>query len=214
MQQLETNAKEMDSICEELQMIEENIEDEYDSFSQNLNSKRRQQQEENAKDILKNAKSIDEARKIANEREAAAAAAQAANASEPQKVINNLISKVAAKVPLPTGPTAVSMSVTIDPTKANTKENSKEKSKNPLSLTVDDLNSSNHDEELNMFLNDSIKSGSRDGSAGNLKSSNSNQLNDDDDEETFSNPMVAGFKETISDEEIVNMPKIRTEEKE
>ena len=75
MQQLETNAKEMDSICEELQMIEENIEDEYDSFSQNLNSKRRQQQEENAKDILKNAKSIDEARKIANEREAAAAAA-------------------------------------------------------------------------------------------------------------------------------------------
>jgi len=87
MQQLETNAKEMDLIGEELQLIEENIENDYESFSQSLNTKRRQQQEENAKDVLKNAKTIDEARKIAVQKEAAAAAAAQAAATEPQKGI-------------------------------------------------------------------------------------------------------------------------------
>ncbi len=100
MQQLETNAKEMDSICEELQAIEEHMEDEYDEFSNNLNSKRRQQQEENAKDIMKNAKSVDEARKIAAEKEALAKALAEQNATEPQKVINQLMNKINTKIPI------------------------------------------------------------------------------------------------------------------
>lgn len=206
MQQLETNAKEMDAICEELQLIEENIENDYDSFSQNLNSKRRQQQEENAKDILKNAKSVDEARKIASQKEALAAAAQAANATEPQKVINNILSKVAAKVPLPQAPASVSMSVTIDPNKPNGKD--KANSKIKLSLSAEDLNTSNHEDELNMFLNDSMKPSPKESLSG-VKTSN-NHL-DDDDEETFNNPMVASFKETVSSDEEINKPKIIAE---
>lgn len=110
-----------------------------------------------------------------------------------------------AKVPLPSNPAPVSMSVTIDPNIKSTKDNSKQNAK--INLTADDLNLSNHEEELNMFLNDSAKSPSlaRDSSLNNLKNNTSNHPkndeDDDDDEGTFNNPMVASFKETVSDEE-------------
>jgi GTPase SAR1 family protein len=86
MQQLEINAKEMDKIVEELEGDEESCDDQYDLFTDGLNAKRRQQQEANAKDVLKNAKPIEEARRIAAEKEAARLKAEEEAASEPKKV--------------------------------------------------------------------------------------------------------------------------------
>jgi hypothetical protein len=230
MQQLEINAKEMDSISEELQSIEENIENDYDTFTQGLNSKRRQEQEQNAKEILKNAKTVEEARRIAIEKEKQAAAVAAANASEPQKVINNILNKINTKVAqLPiqpvlnkSAPQPLSMSVTIDPNTAKNIKNTKNK--------VDDFSSVilGNDDELNKFLDDSFKSNVNSSNQStsindNLSSSKLNDKlnnktnnnlnyendNDDDDDENDENesanqnPMVAAFKETIdsTDEE-------------
>lgn len=212
MQQLEINAKETDAFCEELQQMEENIEDEYDDFSQNLNSKRRQQQEENAKDVLKNAKTIDEARRSAQEKEAVAAAAQeAANAqlSEPKKVINSIINKINTKViqPNTSAPTSISMSVTLDPnskikslqnisnsTSLNNFTSNGTGSKSPINFQLDDFP---HDDELNKFLDDPFKPSSSGSTHINSKT------DDEDDDANANNPMVAAFKDTIdsSDED-------------
>ena len=233
MQQLETNAKEMDAICEELQEIEGNIENEYDAFSQNLNTVRRKQQEENAKDVLKNAKSIDEARKIAAEKEAAAAAAAEATASEPQKVINNLLNKMNTKGIIPTQPAQqISMSVTIDPNNPNSKSispaglstsvshnslaNKSQPKASPKPVQANKLDFSN-DDELNRFLDDPFKPNSN-LSKQSIPNSSSAQVispakatvqedeDDEEDETVANNPMVASFKETIdsSDESTSN----------
>jgi hypothetical protein len=234
MQQLETNAKEMDAICEELQEIEGNIENEYDAFSQNLNTARRKQQEENAKDVLKNAKSIDEARKIAAEKEAAAAAAAEATASEPQKVINNLLNKMNTKGIIPTQPAQqISMSVTIDPNNPNSKSispaglstsvshnslaNKSQPKASPKPAQANKLDFSN-DDELNRFLQDDPFKPNANLSKQTIPNSSSAQViispakatvqedDDDEDETVANNPMVASFKETIdsSDESTSN----------
>lgn len=225
MQQLETNAKEMDNICEELQHMEEGIEDEYDSFSNRLNTQRRQQQEENAKDVLKNAKSIDEARRIAAEREAAALAAQKtaeANMSEPKKIINQLVTKASQIIPPQNQQTSVSMSVTIDPNnkvaaatgkltpgvntvpasvKASismTEMNNKSKSPNNFKLPEDD--------EFNRFLEDPLKSGTSQATTPSGLATTIAAADEDEDEDN-ANPMVAALKETLdsSDEDLSSM---------
>ena len=206
MQQLETNAKEMDGISEELQSIEESIETEYDSFSQTLNSKRRQEQEQNAKEIMKNAKTIEEARKMMIEKEkqmAEAAAIAAANASEPQKVINNILNKInttVAQLPIPTGKSAppVSMSVIIDPMSSKTKK-------------PDDLGAvmMPNEDELNRFLDDSVKSSH---SEHNI-SGNKPQEDCEEDDHELSNPMVAAFKENIDSSDEETLPKTQAQRK-
>lgn len=198
MHQLEINARETDMICEELEMIEENIEVDYNKFIDSLNSKRRQQQEENAKDALKNAVSIDQARKLVQEKEAAMAVAKhqaESQLSEPKKVINNIINKINTKVNenLPQ-PQQVSMSVTIDPSKKKTPSNlANSQSKTPINLYMEELG---YDDDLNSFLNDPVKSEEK--LEGNKKIESA-----DDDEEVINNPMVTAFKEEIdsSDEE-------------
>ena len=226
MQQLEINAKEMDNICEELEHLEENINDEYEGFSNRLNTQRRQQQEENAKDVLKNAKSVDEARRLAKEREAAALAAEqeaVANlAAEPKKIINHLITKVipptAAQTP------QVSMSVTIDPTKAknlaianptatsNVKNsvslndvNGRAIVKSPINLKLSD---NSQDDEFNRFLE---AQPSKSGSQHQLNSPANAAANveHDDEDEVGNNPMVAALKETLdsSDEDVSSINK-------
>lgn len=227
MQQLEINAKEMDNICEELAHLEENINDEYEGFSNRLNTQRRQQQEENAKDVLKNAKSVDEARRLAKEREAAVLAAEqeaVANLSaEPKKIINHLITKVipptAAQTP------QVSMSVTIDPTKAknlaianptatsNVKNsvslndvNGRAIVKSPINLKLSD---NSQDDEFNRFLE---AQPSKSGSQHQLNSANANvaaNVEHDDEDEVGNNPMVAALKETLdsSDEDVSSINK-------
>lgn len=201
MHQLEINAKETDLICEELEMIEENIEVDYNNFIDTLNSKRRQQQEENAKDVLKNALSVEQARKLAQEKEAASEAAKQkaeSQLSEPKKVINNIINKINTKVHenLPQ-PQQVSMSVTIDPSKKNTQSapnNSNSDSKSPINLNLEELT---HDDDLNRFLDDPVKAED--------KIDNSKQTHyDEDDEEESNNPMVAAFKEEIDSSDEVD----------
>lgn len=237
MQQLEINAKEMDNICEELQHMEEGIEEEYDSFSNRLNTQRRQQQEENAKDVLKNAKSIDEARRVAAEREAVLLAAQKAteaNLAEPKKIINQLITKV---IPPQNQPASVSMSVTIDPNSkaaagklnpAAAAAASLIQSGVKTSASLNDMNSkgANHnqratskspnnfkfsdihqDDEFNRFLEDPVKT-SGNSQANTPSVSNPASLPNQDDEDD-SNPMVAAFKETLdsSDEDLSTINK-------
>ena len=224
MQQLETNAKEMDAICEELQEIEENIESDYDAFSQNLNNARRQGAEENAKDILKNAKTIDEARKLAIEREAAAAlAAEQEAQTDPKKALNNFINKINNKVvsqiqqnvQTHAATTPISMSVTVDPNDKKHKSlanltnsishNSllNKMQTNPSKSPISELP---NDEELNRFLDDPFKPSKATGvahnntspeSTANVKHNNKADDDDDDDEAANGNPMVAIVKETI-----------------
>jgi hypothetical protein len=213
MQHLETNAKEMDAICEELQEIEENIDNDYDDFSKSLNTTRRQQQEENAKDILKNAKTIDEARKLAAEKEAAnALAAQMEAQTDPKKALNQFINKIntkvtqIAQVPLSA---PVSMSITVDPNDKKNKSltnltnsishnsllnKNQAKNNNPVSELP-------HDEELDRFLDDPFKSNKTSSNAipTETKIASHNKFNnvDDDEDEIGNNPMVAVVKETI-----------------
>lgn len=231
MQQLETNAKEMDTMCDELRAFEDNLEDEYNSFSQNLNSKRRQEQEENAKDALKNAKSIDEARKIAAEREAAEAAASAAVLADPQKILNDpknalnsIIKQINTKVIQPVQPVnQLSLSVTIDP-KASAKAGTAAKSPKPSSAATP-LNDQAllNDDELNKFLASDFATTTRSESNHRLDSQTVPKLDeedddDDDDEDGVgANPMVAKFVETVdvSDDDSTarKMKKSSTQEK-
>jgi len=211
MQHLETNAKEMDAICEELQEIEENIDNDYDEFSKSLNTTRRQQQEENAKDVLKNAKTIEEARKIAAEKEAAAAlAAQIEAQQDPKKALNNFINKINTKVTqiaqVP-APTPISMSVTVD---TNDKKN---KSLTNLTNSISHNNLLNknlaknnspinelpHDDELDRFLDDPFKSSKIPSEAKPIPSEAkiTNKKEDDDDDDIGNNPMVTIIKDTI-----------------
>ena len=119
MQQLETNAKEMDQIGEELTEHEENTANEYESFSDSLNSKRRQESELNAKDVLKSAKTLDEARKLAVKKQELEQARIMAEATEPQKIINKALSTVLNKTGADqfiadSKQASVSMSVTLE----------------------------------------------------------------------------------------------------
>ncbi|CAF0822376.1 unnamed protein product [Brachionus calyciflorus] len=207
MQQLEINAKETDAICEELQIMEENTENDYEQFIENLNSKRRQQQEENAKDILKNALTIEQARKIALEKESALALAKQkaeAQLSEPKKVINNIINKINTKVQqnIPQ-PQQVSMSVTIDPNQKITQNQglTNSNSKTPIHINLEE-----HDDEFNKFLDDTKQEMTK-------LDINKHVANDEDDEENLNNPMVAAYKEEIdsSDEESAKNQKITIE---
>ena len=217
MQQLETNAKEMDKMCEELQHVEERMEHEYEDFSQTLNSKRRQQQEDNAKDVLKNAKSLDEARKVAADKEAAAAALAAAQASEPKKVLNTIMNKLNTKLPnlpipaaivtaataavaAPSAPVGVSMSVTIDPNEIK-KQTQQQQQISPLkSLNQVRLNDENED-ELNRFLEGASQPAAKTAAESHQTTSKvAQELNDDDDDcddSSANNPMVAAFQETL-----------------
>jgi hypothetical protein len=128
MQQLETNAKEMDLILEELSHHEGKVDDDYELFTDSLNSKRRTNAEQNAKDVLKNAKSVDEARQIAVEKERHERAKALAQATEPEKILNQIKTKLNTTVPglehlvekvSPAKPQVVSMSVTVDPNHIN-----------------------------------------------------------------------------------------------
>lgn len=209
MQQLETNAREMDLMSDELKMLEENLDEEYDSFSQNLNTKRRQQQEENAKDVLKNAKSIDEARKAAADREAAeAAAAAAAAANDPkQAIINNIVNKTKTILPAIQQTTQnVSMSVTVDPKAVKSKSISPSNNNNTNNkLPQSNDNPLLNDDELNSFLSSDIKKSDSKLKLDSVVPSVAKRVDhdddDDDDEEVGGNPMVAAFKETLDDEE-------------
>lgn len=91
MQQLETNAKEMDAMGEELDEHDDHLSEEYAVFSDLLNNKRRQESELNAKDVLKDAKSLDEARKLAIQRKNLEQAKALEEASEPQKMLNKVL---------------------------------------------------------------------------------------------------------------------------
>ncbi len=107
MQQLETNAKEMDTACEELEQMEQCMDDDYERFAESLNAARRREQEKQApQHVLKNAKSIDEAKRAAAEREQKekelqarlAAAPINLNADDPKLIVNQIITKVNAKI--------------------------------------------------------------------------------------------------------------------
>ncbi len=204
MQQLETNAKEMDQISEELNEHDDNTANDYEKFSDTLNSKRRQESELNAKDVLKNAKSLEEARKLAIKKQELEKAKELAQATEPQKIINRALTTVlsktgADKILNESKPKEVSMSVTLDETQIIGK-------KQPTSTkgqitNITEFHVKTNDDELNQFF----------GSGGNYSGSNGlngsgveaqEEDDDDDDRVNTGNPMVAGFKETIdSDDE-------------
>lgn len=62
----------------------------------------------------------------------------------------------------------------------------------------------------NMFLNEATKTSPKESLNMTSKPSNHQQIDDEEDEEMSNNPMVASFKETISDDELSTKPKIGT----
>lgn len=196
MQQLEINAKEMDMQVEELELHEANVENDYEQFTDTLNNKRRVESELNAQSVLKNAKSIDEARKIALEKEQREKAKALANATEPQKMINNIRDKIHTKIPQlekiesSLAPKNVSMSVTIEPEKMP-KQSTGGAAFNDLKLPP------HNEDEFDMFLNNMPESKSLQ----NLGKQIAHEDSEDDEKESYGNPMVAGFKETIDSDE-------------
>jgi len=162
MQQLETNAKEMDQISEELTEHDDNTALDYEAFSDTLNSKRRQESELNAKDVLKNAKSLEEARRLAVKKQELEKARELAEATEPQKIINKALTTVLAKtgadkILSEAKPKEVSMSVTLDEAQLVAKTTS---SKTKIS-NIQEFQVKTNEDELNQFL----------GSGGNMSGS-------------------------------------------
>jgi hypothetical protein len=107
MQQLETNAKEMDGTCEELEQQEQCIDEHYERFAETLNAARRREQEKQApQEVLRNAKTVEEAKRAAQEREqkerelTARLAAQPINlnADDPKLIVNQIITKINSKI--------------------------------------------------------------------------------------------------------------------
>lgn len=207
MQQLETNAKEMDGVLEDLSQTEDKVDDDYALFTDSLNSKRRQESELNAGEVLKNAKSVEEARKVALEREARERAKAQAEATEPEKMLSQLKSKLNTVVPGLEGLVAskvkaqASMSVTVDPDQLG------KASKKQSGTKLQDFKPP--EDDFDQFLaNDS----SHNKSAGSSCSLNKNQLagnsDDDGDDEggVDANPMVASFKEEIDSEDEDSRP--------
>lgn len=129
MQQLEINAKEFDLVNEELGYMEENINSDYEKLIDTLNNKRRVQSENLASEALKNAKSIEEARQLAIEREEARKRAEL-EANTGKKIVNNLIQKVTPVLNLIETPTI------------NTRQETQAKTNNKI------------DDELNKFLSE------------------------------------------------------------
>lgn len=152
----------------------------------------------NNQSALKNAKSIDEARKIALEKEQRERAKALANATEPQKIINNIREKIHTKIPQlekiesSLATKSVSMSVTIEPEKM-TKPSKGGTLFNDLKLPP------HNEDEFNQFLNNSMTESSSVHSL--VKNANTKNDSDEEEEECTGNPMVAGFKETIDSDE-------------
>lgn len=194
MQQLEVNAKELDIVSEELALFEQNIDNEYQQFTDKLNNKRRAQSENQAADVLKNAKTIEQAKKEAQEREEARKAAEEAAASDGKKLINNIMQKVAPIIPKSQSLNVIENSNTnnkISPTKPKMKQQ-KNALEEILPETVD---------EFNRFLDDAKNSNSNnmaDASMMNL----ADEDDDDDDGNLRGNPMVANFKDTYDSSDL------------
>jgi len=196
MQQLETNAKEMDQISEELTEHDDNTALDYEAFSDTLNSKRRQESELNAKDVLKNAKSLEEARRLAVKKQELEKARELAEATEPQKIINKALTTVLAKtgadkILSEAKPKEVSMSVTLDEAQLVAKTTS---SKTKIS-NIQEFQVKTNEDELNQFL----------GSGGNMSGSSAptggQEEDEDEDRGVCGNPMVSGFRDTIDSED-------------
>lgn len=233
MQQLETNAKEMDQISEELTAHENSMEDEYEAFTDSLNNKRRNQSEQNAKDALKNAKSVDEARKLAQEKEKAEKARALANASEPQKILQNIKTKLNAGVAgqlMPSLAESTSKNISMSVTLESHQLPNKNLSKTTSNLTnIQDFQPGPGEEDFDQFLDNSgggfskaMTGKSVDGMGGNRKidreddKENASEEEDDEDDTSFGfsssrtggNPMVANFKETIDSEDDDNQSSV------
>jgi hypothetical protein len=193
MQQLETNAKEMDTVNEELGVIETSENENYETFTDSLNNKRRTESEQLASDVLKNAKTIDEAKKEALKREETEKAKQAAAQSDGKKVISNIISKLTPNVEITiTSKTQTTMN---EPTNHNKNSNLTKKPSALESILPETV------DEFNKFLDDTKVT----------ENITKIQLNNsiDSDEDDNKNPMVINYCENIdlSDDESVNSGK-------
>ena len=201
MQQLEINAKEMDTVNEELGIIETNENENYESFTTNLNNKRRTQSEQLASNVLKNAKTIDEAKKEALEREEIEKAKQAAVQSDGKKLINNIISKITPNI---------EVTITTKPqpkvgaNESVTSKTSNQKKPNVLESILPDTV-----DEFNKFLEDSKVNENL--TKIQIQNTSSNSIDSDDDINN-KNPMVLNYCENIdlSDDEPVNQNNIKT----
>ena len=191
MQQLETNAKEMDTVNEELGLIETSESENYESFTTSLNNKRRTQSEQQASDVLKNAKTIDEAKKEASEKEEIEKAKQAAAQSDGKKIFSNILSKIAPniEITLTSKTQTTTNDLTTNPNKNSTVTKKPSALESILPDTVD---------EFNRFLDDSKVN----------ENITKIQLNNstDSDEDDNKNPMVLNYSENIdlSDDESAN----------
>lgn len=210
MQQLETNAKEMDAILEDLSQTEDKVDDDYALFADSLNSKRRQESELNAGDVLKNAKSLEEARKLALEREARERAKAEAEATEPEKMLNQLKNKLNTTVPgleglvtsvvKPVKPQAVSMSVTVDPDQLG-----KVGKRQPGGVAqLQDYKPP--EDDFDQFLANDSSHNKSTGSSYSLNKDPPVDNSDEDEDAADSNPMVASFKEEIDSEDEDSRP--------
>jgi hypothetical protein len=188
MQQLEINAKEMDTVNEELCLIETNEDGNYDAFITDLNSKRRTQSEQMASNVTKNAKTIEEAKKDALEREEIERAKQLANQSDGKKMINNFIQKITPTIELTTKTTTTTV----------TPVNNIKKTANILETILPEAV-----DEFNRFLEDSKLND-------NLTKLQNNNIDDSDNEDGNTNPMVLNYCENIdlSEDESTNESKL------
>jgi hypothetical protein len=181
MQQLETNAKEFDTINEQLGFVEINVKNEYELFQTNLNQKRRIQTEALASDALKYAKTMEQAREDAEN--AAKSSATSQKITDGKKFVDTIIEKIT--------PTTLTI---IKPTESTISFKKTSTENKAITNALGEILPGAL-EEFNSFLNDSMDP---------LKKTDikyTQTFDDDDKEKIKHNPMVSYVRDLLSSDE-------------
>lgn len=241
LQQLQVNARDLDTSLEEIDTYARSDENNYDIFIDVLTNKRRTKQEALAADVLSKAKPLDEAKRLHDEALQAAALAeqqQQATTSKPLNTIVQVIKKTTETPSATIKPTlttkqkppvvavqpiiqqVVPKSTTYDEYDDNvvgkyppTDDYTESRTSNPLvASTVDDFVPDDNDYET-FLVDDNTTPTQQHLSVDPFSKSTSTKLSlTDDENESIGNPMVKGFREQLdSDDEQTEQPIIRNE---
>lgn len=241
LQQLQVNARDLDTSLEEIDTYARSDENNYDIFIDVLTNKRRTKQEALAADVLSKAKPLDEAKRLHDEALQAAALAEQQQQSTTSKPLNTIVQVIKKTTETPSAtikPTlttkqkppvvavqpiiqqVVPKSTTYDEYDDNvvgkyppTDDYTESRTSNPLvASTVDDFVPDDNDYET-FLVDDNTTPTQQHLSVDPFSKSTSTKLSlTDDENESIGNPMVKGFREQLdSDDEQTEQPIIRNE---
>ncbi|CAF0992808.1 unnamed protein product [Rotaria sp. Silwood1] len=241
LQQLQINARDMDTSLEEIDTYARSADNNYDLFIDMLANKRRSKQEALAGDIVAKAKPLEEAKRIHDEALEVAALAEQQQQTKPSSIntIVQVIKKTTETPPASIKPTPTTKQkppiVAVQPivqqvvpkSTINNEVNdiivdkhrlsddyTETHSANPLvRSTVDDFIPDDNDYETFLVDDNTTSQQQQNLSIDTLTKSSTTKLSTTDDENEFTvNPMVKGFREQLDSDDEQHQPPITTNE--